>query len=523
MNPNKVSDHLFNLIQSLSKAEKRHLNLSARRHIRGGVKNEYLKLFDILEKQKVYNTDSIKKAIVRNGLEKRIDKTRSYLFNTIVKSLTAFHSDSSVEAKISTLISGIRVLYSKGLYKGSTGLIKKAKKMAEQIESFSQLLELSDIEDEKVLKSLYEEECITKDRLTILSKIKNLNEINQLRLNLKKNIFDSSSLRSSINEKYLNRLISPLYLKRNMPASVKAKIQYHDVLGAYYFKTSDYERALCQMKIKLDCIEHVPLTNLALLRSYFGTVNNIITSRINLFQFDETAVEMEKLQRLTVNKLVIKNNTLLEEIILQILLFRVRLNVAKAQLEDALQLIPEIELILKKYEQSISDEKKCTFYIYFGYIYFMAENFKRAKKWMNNLENDIGSATRPYIQTLNRLLLMIIYYESGHNELIRYMSSSISRNLIKKGQMYKTEDAILGFFKNELINANSQKELIQAFGKLKVRVTELLKDPFEVRMLNSLDIISWIDSKIENRKLIDILKEKEQERITFGKIIAGSG
>ncbi|MBI2268774.1 MAG: hypothetical protein HYU69_00275 [Bacteroidetes bacterium] len=375
------------------------------------------------------------------------------------------------------------------------------------------MLELFDIEDEKINKSLEEAECINMERAAIINKIKNLNEIAKLRVQLKENIFDNLSLRSSIKEKDLNRLITPLELKKNSPISTKAKIEYHNIKGAYYFKIKNYEKALAQMKMKLNCIEHFPLTNLSILRKYFGTITNIITAQSVLSLFNDVTISIEKLNKLMVNDVVIKNIPFQKMIILQQLLFRIKLHVAKAELEEALKLIPEIESTLKKYQGSISIEVKSTFYIYLGYIYFMAEDFKKALVWMNRLENEIGSSTRQDIQTLCRLQLMILYYELGYDELIGYLQRATSHSLIKKGEMYKTEAAILGFFKKEPRNSNSQKELTTIFRKLKVRITALLVDPFEANMLNSLDIISWIDSKIENRRLIEVLREKEQRRI----------
>ena len=53
----KPSTELFNLIQSLSKSEKRFFKLSS--SLQDGEKN-YLKLFDAIEKQKSYDEKEIK-------------------------------------------------------------------------------------------------------------------------------------------------------------------------------------------------------------------------------------------------------------------------------------------------------------------------------------------------------------------------------------------------------------------------------------------------------------------------------
>ena len=54
----KNSDQLFQLIQSLSKGEKRHFKLFATRH-KGGENAKFLKLFDMINAQKEYSEDKI--------------------------------------------------------------------------------------------------------------------------------------------------------------------------------------------------------------------------------------------------------------------------------------------------------------------------------------------------------------------------------------------------------------------------------------------------------------------------------
>jgi hypothetical protein len=49
-----VSDQLFRLIKSLTTAEKRYFKIFASRHSIGG-KNEYVNLFDAIDKQSKYD------------------------------------------------------------------------------------------------------------------------------------------------------------------------------------------------------------------------------------------------------------------------------------------------------------------------------------------------------------------------------------------------------------------------------------------------------------------------------------
>ena len=46
------------------------------------------------------------------------------------------------------------------------------------------------------------------------------------------------------------------------------------------------------------------------------------------------------------------------------------------------------------------------------------------------------------------------------------------------------------------------------FNSLREELLNISKDPFEARFMEFLDIISWLESKIENRPLGEILREK---------------
>ena len=50
--------------------------------------------------------------------------------------------------------------------------------------------------------------------------------------------------------------------------------------------------------------------------------------------------------------------------------------------------------------------------------------------------------------------------------------------------------------------------MINLFRKLKIEMLELQKDKFENRIFEEFDLISWLESKIENRNYLDIMKEK---------------
>ena len=58
-------------------------------------------------------------------------------------------------------------------------------------------------------------------------------------------------------------------------------------------------------------------------------------------------------------------------------------------------------------------------------------------------------------------------------------------------------------------------EIKKEFVKLKDRLIEISKDPYERRPFLYLDIISWLESKIEGRPVQEIIQAKSGNRPQF--------
>ena len=87
------SDSLFRLIRSMSKSEKRHFKLYSSRH--SVEENNYQKLFDAIDRQKNYDEEFILKKFSKETFTNRFPITKKRLYETVLRSLDAFHSQSS--------------------------------------------------------------------------------------------------------------------------------------------------------------------------------------------------------------------------------------------------------------------------------------------------------------------------------------------------------------------------------------------------------------------------------------------
>jgi hypothetical protein len=131
---------LHELIQCLSAAEKRYFRLFAARHPADGRSN-YLRLFDAIAAQAVYDEAAIKAGLEGDSLLKHFAVTKRYLYDQILECLHQFHAVQSVEEGIKKQVHQAGVLLQKDLPKQSAKLLQQARRQIDRYELFSLLPE----------------------------------------------------------------------------------------------------------------------------------------------------------------------------------------------------------------------------------------------------------------------------------------------------------------------------------------------------------------------------------------------
>jgi len=103
--------YLFKLIHSMTKAEKRYFKLYA--SSMGLSKNYkiYILLFDLIEKQEKYDEKELIQVFKNKKLEISFSTTKSRLYDSIMKSLRAFHAGNSVDTRLRALLQNAEILH----------------------------------------------------------------------------------------------------------------------------------------------------------------------------------------------------------------------------------------------------------------------------------------------------------------------------------------------------------------------------------------------------------------------------
>jgi len=135
----QLTNQLFVLIKSLSKAEKRHFTLYAKR-VSAAKELKFLALFKVLDFQKTYDEEKLLKKIPHIN-KSQLSNLKAHLYDQLLVSLRLLNRKEE-DLHIRELVDFAKVLYQKGLFLQSLAQLSKARLLAEASNKLTLLLEI---------------------------------------------------------------------------------------------------------------------------------------------------------------------------------------------------------------------------------------------------------------------------------------------------------------------------------------------------------------------------------------------
>lgn len=510
--PKTPSTKLFNLIKSLSGSEKRYFKLFASNN-KADKTSKYILLFDAIDLQETFDDEKLKAIIYADEpiQSRKYSELKAYLYDLILKSLHGYDEKSSVDFKIKGLLHSVRVLYKRSHYEDCKELLIKVKKLAYTYESFANILEVLNWEKQIAyaqmnipfldadLDRIDEEEKICLEQLKNLSGYKNV--FYKVLVNIRKNAL----LRSEEQRVLLNKIIdNPLLKSVDLTKSHQAKLLYYRTYSLYYYAILDHEKFYKSCKLVIEEMESKPNLLKEDVSEYISALSNFTLSCGLLERYEEVRKNLDKF-------LKIKTNTIDDELKIHMEYYGkyFSLCIFTGEFEQGLEAMEKHLEELKKYGEDAFHKGR--FYFQYFYIYFGIGDFNKALEYLNQWLNLPRSIERQDLQSLARILNLIVHFEMGNTMLLEYLFRSTYRFLRKRNRMYNFEKRVLSFIKDSS-KIHSSRELRDAFIKLKKDFEELSKIPSEKVMFQYFDFIAWLESKTNNQSFSTVVKRRYQER-----------
>jgi tetratricopeptide (TPR) repeat protein len=222
----------------------------------------------------------------------------------------------------------------------------------------------------------------------------------------------------------------------------------------------------------------------------------------NYQKFDEALKQFEKF---ATSKFIQNNDNNRIQVFIYLYTAKLNKHFMDGTFKEGIKLIPELEEKLEEYSLYMDRHRVLIFYYKIASLYFGSGNYDKAIDYLNKIINwkvDL----RNDLQCYARLLHLIAHYELGNFEILEYLVKSVYRFMAKMENLSLVEEEILKFLRKsfKLTKTKIRAEFEQLLEKLKT----LERNRFETRAFIYLDVISWLESKLRNLPVQDIIREK---------------
>ncbi len=507
----KVKEALFELIRSMSKSEKRYFKLLASRHTIGD-ENNYVILFDFIEKMAVYDEEQIFKHFKGEPFLNRFSITKKRLYDHILNALDAFHAAHSVDAQLQTQLHSAEILYNKSLYDQAKRILKSAEKLARKNDRYIVLQQIS-----KLNKRMLENEGYSDLSAIQILEIQSQDEELSKRIYNTNLLWTSKSLvfsklhtkgvaRTDEERIEYSRLIEHLQVPDH-EASFDERYMFNHLMSAYHFGIQDLSGCANFLNKNLDLFEEDRDRISQQLSTYLSLLTNAIYTLESLGQ----RTGANKLLQ-TLRKLPDEFGSALSED-MQIKLFasvnsvEIGVLMKRGDFEEALKRVPQIEVGLRTYENKITSIRRAFLCFKVATINLGNRNYSEALKWVNKIFNDPDLDPSEDLLAFTYLVDLLIHLEMKHNKLLPYALKNAQRYLKSRNKLHRFEKAFLQFV-SKMTKVSDQFSEMETWESFLNEIKVLNGEGLDKAALEYFDFELWAASKVLRKEFPELLKER---------------
>jgi hypothetical protein len=502
-------DNLFVLVKSLSKSEKRQFKLYVGR-LGVNEDSKFLTLFNILDKLHVYDEEVIlKKGFVK---KQQLSNVKAHLYKQILISLRLNPSHQNVRIQIREQLDFATILYHKGLYKQSLKILDKAKSLAIVNEEKNIAYEI--IELEKVIESQYITRSISSraDELTIQAKELSqqnvlASKLSNLSLQLYGIFLKTGYVKNDEEYHWVTN-----YFNDRMPVYDIHKLGFREKLWLYKsylwysFLIQDflscYKYARKWVDLFYDNPNMIKLNPVFFLRGNQYLLEALFFTR-NHKKFKNALLELETVS----NKKWFPNDDNVEGLkFLYIYSNKFNLHFMEGTFKEGLPLIDEVITGINKHKSRLDAHHIMVFYYKIASLYFGIGENRKCIAYLEKIISNKSLAMREDLLCFSRILNLVAHYEAGLDYNLDALIKSTFKFLIKMEDLYEVQKEMIKFLKG--LGDIYPHEIRREFIKLHDKLLQFEDHPYERRAFLYLDVISWLKSRIENKSVDLIIREK---------------
>lgn len=504
------SESLIHLINNLTKQEKKEFSL----YISNKPEKDYIFLFRLIDDKKVSDPEELKMSFLAAKPTSSFNTVVIYLFDLLIDILTRLRTEQDSYYLLFNELLHARVLYEKSMYQECFQVLKKVKEKAVYCENHfallvAQRLELNylltldfeDMDEQKLLNKQYKMN-------NTLKSIRQLNEQSSLYELLKYRMINRGASRSLEETQKLDDLVtSEISIVASAGVENFEIKKNHQLFQANYFITVGDYKAAFNSFVELNKLfeENSHLWNNPPVY-YLMTVEGMLESLRIMHNYEGMNYFIEKLTKLSSPSSSFQLN-----VTYVIFIYRLFSFIDAGDFDKAGIWIAEHQASLIDKMLLLKEQQQAEMSLYIALIHLGNGEYRKARK---RLSATIGRGhlySLPLFRTI-RIVNVMIHYELGDVDYIQSEIRSIKREMSKnKGYNLKVESFLLKFLNYSFADTN-RKRRAEIWESMAEEVHALYADKYETQILRKFDFVAWVEAKIFEVPLSDILKREHASK-----------
>lgn len=502
-------DTLFVLVKSLSKSEKRQFKLYAGR-LGGNSEKNFMALFSVLDKLDDFDEKQI---LLKTNIKKQqLSNSKAHLYRQILVSLklNPFHQNTKMQ--IREQLDFATILYNKGLHKQSLKVLEKVKNVALANEEHNLAYEI--VELEKIVESQYITRSMSTRADDLVAQSKELSErtvllskLSNLSLQLYSKLLKKGYVRTDEDfEEIKTYFLSSLPEYDFSTLGIKEKLYLYKAFLWYNFITQDFVSCYKYAQKWVDLFYYNPKMKKNNPVFYLKGINYLLESLFliqHITKFKSTLYYLE--DELKNHNFLLNENT--ESLaFLYLYLNKINLYFLEGNFNKGINLIPMVLDGIESYKRKIDEHHIMVFYYKFASLYFGDSQYEKCIFYLEKIIKNKNLKMREDLLCFSRILNLVAHYEAGLDQNLDALIKSTYKFLIKMNELHLVQQKFITFLRG--LSNIYPHELKSAFINLHKELKVFENHPYEKRSFMYLDIISWLESKIENVSVESIVRKK---------------
>lgn len=434
----KKNEELHGLIQSLSKSEKRYFRLFCQRESSGG---NYLRLFDAIAGQEVYEEGKIKAQFEGEKFVRQLHVTKNYLRRLILKSLRNFHGKISKGAELKDLLRNVELLFHKEQFGMCAGELKRAEQLAKRYELTAGLVEAL----------AWKRRLVQSRNPRAHGELKPILEAERKAIR----VLDNTNWHWELGLDVMAEF-GPSYSKEAEesafpeappePKTLETQALYFNAAYLHHLGRQAQEEAEQQLRKLLDLLLAHPHRIKEDPGLYAGTVNNLLAYLNFRQRHAESLALIQEAKAIYGGWGIGAENVRVQKQVLRT--FNIELEIYRDMraFEDKEGFIASTEDFVRQNRHKIPKDYLLSFWFQLASIQFMRKDYSASLHWINQLLNARFGELRLDLMVQARMLNLMVHLEQRNLFVLRYFVDSTKRFMKKVKETQPYERALLRFF-----------------------------------------------------------------------------